>query len=415
MSAVPALLRALWVAFWLCLPLGLAGAAERPVQVADNSRLLPSPETLIARTLEAIRANQLDEALREVDKAIAIRPDFKLAHLIKGDLLLARSKPLPTLGAAPVRGSEQSLSDLREEARLRLLRYIDQPGADLLPGNLLQFAPGQRFVLLADTSRARLYLFENVNGEPHLRRDYYLTIGRNGADKRIEGDKRTPIGVYSLAGPLPRRQLGDLYGIGAFPLSYPNEWDRLQGRNGHGIWLHGTPSDTYNRAPRASDGCLVLTNPDLGELGKWVTPGTPIVISERVEWLDRNAWNDLRLSLLNALTAWRQAWENRDVEQFLGHYASSFLQGPGRAWAEGKRRNLSDKSWIRVSLSDTSLFLYRYGNDTMAVTAFQQDYASDKFSDASRKRLYLRQEGKDWRIVLEKAIDDEKQLASLSR
>lgn len=409
------MLRAFFLACCLGLSSVAAGAADRPVQVADNSRYLPSPDALIARTLEAIRSNQVDEALREVDKAIAARPDFKLAHLIKGDLLLARSKPLPTMGAASVKGSAQPLSDLREEARLRLLRYLEQPSPDVLPKNLLQFAPEHKFALLADTSRARLYLFENVNGEPRLRRDYYLTIGRNGADKRSEGDKKTPIGVYSLSGPLPRSQLGDLYGNGAFPISYPNEWDQVQGRNGHGIWLHGTPSDTYNRAPRASDGCLVLTNPDLDELGQWLKPGTPIVITERIEWLERKAWAELRQSLLDELAQWRQDWENRSAETFLRHYSNGFLQGAGRGWAESKRRNLSDKAWIRVALSDTSLYLYVYGNDSMVVTTFQQDYASDKFTDASRKRLYLRQEDNAWRIALEKSLDSEKRVASLTR
>ncbi|MBI5938587.1 MAG: L,D-transpeptidase family protein [Betaproteobacteria bacterium] len=409
------MLRNLWLAVGLCLLAGLAGAAERPVQLADNSRYLPSPDALIAQTLEAIRASRLDDALKEVDKAIAIRPDFKLAHLIKGDLLLARTKPLPTLGAATARGAEQPLSDLREEARLRLLRYLEQPGADLLPKNILQLAADQKYVLLADTSRARLYLFENVNGEPRLRRDYYLTIGRNGTDKRSEGDKRTPIGAYTITSQLPRDKLGDLYGDGAFPISYPNEWDQMQGRGGHGIWLHGTPSNTYNRAPRASDGCLVLTNPDLNELRQWMKPGTPIVISERVDWLERKTWSEHRQAMLDRLAQWRTDWESRDAEQFLRHYSNGFLQGAGKGWADSKRRNLTDKAWIRVALSDTNLYLYRYNNEDLAVAGFQQDYASDKFSDASRKRLYLRQENNEWRIALEKSIDGEKRVAALTR
>lgn len=407
-------LRKLWFAACLVLLTSPALAADRPVQLADNSRY--SPDALIAQTLEAIRASRMDDALKEVDKVIAIRPDFKLAHVIKGDLLLARSKPLPTLGAAPVKGSEQPLlSDLREEARVRLLRYLEQPGADLLPKNLLQLPADQKYVLLADASRARLYLFENIDGEPRQMRDYYLTIGRNGTDKRTEGDKRTPIGAYTITSQLPRNKLADLYGDGAFPISYPNEWDQMRGRGGHGIWLHGTPSNTYNRAPRASDGCLVLTNPDLTELGQWVKPGTPIVITERIEWLERKAWNDARKAMLDRLTQWRSDWEARNADRFLSHYSNSFLQGAGRGWAESKRRNLTDKAWIRVALSDTSLYLYREGNEDVVVTSFQQDYASDKFSDASRKRLYLRQENSDWRIALEKNIDGEKRVAVLTR
>ncbi|TCS72928.1 murein L,D-transpeptidase YafK [Sulfuritortus calidifontis] len=409
------MLRALLIFCAMLAWAGPAAAADRPVQLAalDGNRYLPSPDALIAKTLEAIRASRLDEALREVDRVIAIRPDFKLAHLIKGDLLLARARPLPTLGAVSKQGADQSLSDLREEARLRLLSYLDQPNPNLLPKNILQLAAGERYAILADTSRARLYLFENVDGEPRLVRDYYLTIGRNGTDKRAEGDKRTPIGVYTVTGQLPRDKLADLYGSGAFPISYPNEWDQAQGRGGHGIWLHGTPSNTYNRAPRASDGCLVLTNPDLTEIGQWLKPGTPFVITDRVEWLERERWLDQRQKLMDKLAHWKGDWENRDPEHFLKHYAPSFLQGQGKGWAEAKRRNLTDKTWIRVALSEMNLYLY--AGDEMAVAEFQQDYASDKLSDATRKRLYLKQDAGDWRIVLEKAVDDAKRVAGLAR
>lgn len=91
-----------------------------------------------------------------------------------------------------------------------------------------------------------------------------MTIGKNGTDKRVEGDKRTPMGVYQITEQLPRAGLADLYGDGAFPAAnYPNEWDRQQKRGGHGIWLHGVPSNTYSRPPRSSDGCVVAPIPDL--------------------------------------------------------------------------------------------------------------------------------------------------------
>ncbi len=44
--------------------------------------------------------------------------------------------------------------------------------------------------------------------------------------------------------------------------------------NGHGIWLHGTPSDTFSRPPKASDGCVVLANTDLDALAKNLQIGT---------------------------------------------------------------------------------------------------------------------------------------------
>jgi murein L,D-transpeptidase YafK len=381
--------------------------AQTPVVLAsaDAAHFLPSPDALIGKTLQDIRASRLDDALKEVDRVIAIRPDFKLAYLIKGDLLMARSRPLSGMGTmADKARDEQSLADLQEEARVRLLRYIDQPDPNLLPRQILQLAPHQRHVLLADASRARLYLFENVDGEPRLKRDFYMTIGRNGTDKKVEGDKRTPMGVYQIIQQLPRAQLADLYGDGAFPLNYPNEWDQVQGRGGHGIWLHGVPSDTYSRPPRSSEGCVVVTNPDLNEISQFIQVGvTPVVIVDRADWVDRDAWASSRAKLQAELAQWRQDWETREAARFLDHYAPEFLQGHGRGWAESKRRNIENKDWIKVDMRDVSLFIYPGGE--MAYAEFIQDYASDRLSSTARKRLYWKLLDGNWRIVLEKSED----------
>ena len=384
---------------------GTGHAAEPPLVVAaaDAHRYLPSPDALIGKTLQDIRASRLDDALKEVDRVISIRPDFKLAHLIRGDLLMARARPLAGVGAAAA-APAQSITDLRDEARVRLMRYIDQPDPSHLPRQILQLAPAQKYALLADASRARLYLFENVNGEPRLLRDYYMTIGKNGTDKRIEGDKKTPVGVYLVTEQLSRNKLADLYGAGAFPLNYPNDWDQAQGRSGHGIWLHGVPSDTYSRPPRSSDGCVVVTNPDLKELSNWVQVGvTPVVIADRADWVARQAWEDGRNELLAALAAWRADWEARDADRFLARYADAVVAADASAWAKAKRRNIIDKAWIRVQLQDVSLFLYPGGE--MAYAEFTQRYDSDKLSSLSRKRLYWRMENGQWRIALEKSLD----------
>jgi murein L,D-transpeptidase YafK len=368
-----------------------------------SSPSLSSPDSLISKALQDIRASRMEDALKEVNRAIAIRPDFKLAHLIRGDLLMARARPL--LGLGPVAKSpNQSLNDLRDEARVRLMRYIDQPDPDFLPRQILQLASSQKYALLADTSRARLYLFENVDGVPRLKSDYYMTIGKNGTDKRKEGDKRTPMGVYQIAEQLPRAGLADLYGDGAFPLNYPNEWDQSQKRGGHGIWLHGVPSNTYSRPPRSSDGCVVVANPDLKELSRWIKVGsTPVIITDRTDWVARESWEQSRDELLMQLNAWKSDWEARDPDRFLRHYSSAMTSGEGAAWAKDKRRNILEKDWIRVTLSDVSLFLYPGGE--MAYTEFNQRYSSDKLSSLSSKRIYWRQEKGAWRVALEKTQD----------
>jgi len=384
--------------------------SSQPIMLAsaDTSRLsLPSlslsPDSLISKAIQDIRASRLDDALREVNRAIALRPDFKLAHLIRGDLLLARARPISGLGGGS-KANKQSLTDLREEARVRLLRYIDQPGPDLFPRQILQLAPEQKYALLADTSRARLYLIENINGEPHLKSDFYMTIGKNGTDKRVEGDKRTPMGVYQITDQLPRASLADLYGDGAYPLNYPNDWDRLHKRGGHGIWLHGVPSNTYSRPPRSSDGCVVVANPDLKELARWIKVGsTPVIITERTEWVSREEWQRSRDNMLGRLHAWREDWETRDPDRFLRNYSHSMIKSESSNWARDKRRNILDKEWIRVELSDINLFLF--DNGEMAYADFTQRYESNKLASTSSKRLYWKLEQGAWRVALEKAQD----------
>lgn len=375
---------------------------------ADTTRFLSapaisSPDSLISKALQDIRASRMDDALKEVNRAIALRPDFKLAHLIRGDLLMARARPLLGLGAV-AKAPNQPLDDLRDEARVRLMRYIDQPDPDFLPRQILQLAPSQKYALLADTSRARLYLFENVDGVPRLKSDFYMTIGKNGTGKRIEGDKRTPMGVYQIAEQLPRAGLADLYGDGAFPLNYPNEWDQAQKRGGHGIWLHGVPSNTYSRPPRSSDGCVVVANPDLKELTRWIKVGsTPVIITDRTDWVPRESWEQSRDDLLAQLYAWKNDWEARDPDRLLRHYSSAMISGENSTWAKDKRRNILEKEWIRIALSDVGLFLYPGGD--MAYTEFTQRYSSDKLSSLANKRLYWRQEKGVWRVALEKAQD----------
>lgn len=292
-------MRRLFLLLFALLLSPLASAAEGTGQL-----LAPTPDQLLAESLQALRTGHTEAALKNLDHLLAHYPDFRLAHLVKADLLLARSQPIGRFGAGIHNKEENELSDLRDEARMRFMRYLDQPDPGLMPLPILQLAPGQTHALLADASRARLYLFENDHGTPRLVRDFYMTIGRQGLDKRLEGDRKTPVGVYQIQSQLSRRKLPRYYGAGAFTLNYPNMWDRLNKRLGHGIWIHGVPPGTYSRAPRASDGCLVISNPDFETLRTYLKPGnTPVVIAERVEWTDLATWESRRKALLEALSA----------------------------------------------------------------------------------------------------------------
>ncbi len=126
------------------------------------------PEAQLFRTLHEVGNKRLDVAVAEVDKIISAYPNFRLAHLIKGDLLLARARPLTTVGNAPGAPLDR-LEELREEARARLARIQYPRPVDLVPRYLVQMQPEQQYALVIDTAKSTLYVFENRGGEASRR------------------------------------------------------------------------------------------------------------------------------------------------------------------------------------------------------------------------------------------------------
>ncbi|MDR3392025.1 MAG: L,D-transpeptidase family protein [Sulfuriferula sp.] len=358
-------------------------------------------ESLLAQTLLSIQQNRLDVAIKQVENLIHLHPDFRLAQLIHGDLLLARAQPLTTIGN--VNAPATKLNDLRDEARVRLNSYLERPTVGTVPEQLLQLDPSIPAAIVVDTSKSRLYVFKNQNGELSNVADFYVTIGRNGAEKTREGDGRTPLGVYYITRKLEGNKLPDLYGSFAFPLNFPNDWDQKQGNFGHGIWLHGTVSSTYSRPPKASDGCVVLTNNDLDELGKYLTPGvTPVVITGHIKWVAPQSAEADKDALMRQVEAWRHDWESRNTDHFLRHYAANFTANGTKFsdWAAAKRRTNQSKTWINVDLSRISMFEYP-GQKRMYMVSFEQTYRSNNLNNVMHKRQYWVQQNGTWKIVAE--------------
>jgi murein L,D-transpeptidase YafK len=266
--------------------------------------------------------------------------------------------------------------------------------------------PDQRYAIVVDTKRSRLYVYENDKangGRPRFVSDYYEVQGKLGAEKLAEGDKKTPVGVYHVTANLPKQKLADLYGSGAFPINYPNEWDQRQGRKGSGIWLHGTPSDTFARPPKASDGCVVLTNQDLDVVAKNLQVGlTPVIISNSIEWLSLDDWTKERTELNKSIDTWRADWESKDTDRYLKHYSKRFKSSDQSydQFSAHKKQVNAGKEWIKVKVDNISLFR-NPGKEEVVVVTFDQDYRSNNLSNVMKKRQYwLREDGK-WKIIYE--------------
>ena len=316
---------------------------------------------------------------------------------------MAQGQHLEAFGSADGNPTE-AVKDLQAEARARIERYFSKQNLDKLPSLLLAPNELQSHVIVVDTDKSRLYLYKNTGGTLSYVADYYVTVGKNGIDKHAQGDKRTPIGVY-FAGQKLTQPLADIYGDAAYPLNYPNEWDALHNRSGSGIWLHGTPSNTYSRPPRASDGCVVLANQDLKALAPILQTGkTPVIITSNLQWLDAdNDTSSEKQTLQTAMDNWLADWKSQDTPKYLSHYSRDFSSSGinYQQWSEHKYQVQASKPKVSISLSDVSMFAYPDADKKLVVVDFVQSFTSPALSNKMQKRQYWIQENNTWKIIYE--------------
>lgn len=374
-------------------------------KATSDQGLTTHSESLLLNAVENINNNHTEQAIIDLRQLIKVNPDFKAAQLMYADLMLARSQVITDFGNIP-NASFERITALRDEVQARWRNHTSPVDRNKIPSSLIQLASKQDHVIVVDSSRSRLFLFKNQKGSPTLIKDFYVTIGKNGTGKDVEGDQRTPVGVYFVTGFINPDELPDLYGDGAFPINYPNAWDQRHGRTGYGIWLHGTPSRTYSRPPRDSNGCVIVSNQDLNVLMPFVKKGdTPVIIAESIDWVSKQEWESRRGNYEMFVETWRKDWESRDVNLYLRHYSKEY-SGLGKdynSWVEYKRRVNPSKKFIKVNLTNRSMFLYP-GEAQLMVVTFVQDYSSDNFRRKFTKRQYWRMEDDgQWRIVYEGA------------
>ena len=353
-------------------------------------------------------------ALQQLNELTQLMPDFHLTYLIHSDILAARSNHIAMAGKLPMRMDndkdiQMQLNALKQEAWARLHAHLQAVDPNKVPLALLQLDRNTPRALLVDKSQHRLYVFERQDQDqpPQLVRDFYTSTGKLEGNKKKSGDLRTPEGVYFITSYIPDEKLPDKYGIGAFPMDYPNALDQHQGKTGDGIWLHGTDRIYYSRPPLDSEGCVVLTNLDPKAVNPFINIGvTPIIIADKLTWVDRQNWLQNRNDIMTALNSWRSDWESLNVDRYLGHYAADFWNDAFnlKRWKEHKSRVNQGKTYQKVKLDDISLFSYPVtspSGENLVLASFRQAYQSNNFSSETRKRLFLEQHNGKWQILYE--------------
>ena len=347
------------------------------------------------------------QALPLAERLVREHPNFQLAQLVYGDLLTAQLGPVRTMGNVPdttAKAAAQQLVDLRKESQLRLQALRDRPAAGLIPSQLTNLSSQNKHVIAIDTSRARLYLFENSTTGLKLLNDYYISVGKSGIEKTAEGDLRTPLGVYFVTSNLDPKSLKDFYGSGALPINYPNQLDMKRGKTGSGIWLHGSPPAQFSRAPLATDGCVVLANPDLERIIRTVrVRTTPVVIAQSLKWVAPQTIKADNKPFEDAFRGWQSAKSSGDMSRLMTWYSSDFIShGKTLAqWAPALQAELKKLDGRNIELKDVSYLRWTDANDTMVVTFGELAQGA---KTGQTKRQYWMRQGDQWKIFFEGII-----------
>ena len=382
-------------------------AEEKKEQLKNPTRDIKTVESLLIKSLELISNEQLDQASKIIDELIVLAPNFKLAHLIRGDILTAYSMSINNFGGSAIEINSEKVKELKKEAQRRIKGYLISNKDISLPKFNILPAKKDKYLIYVDMDSSRLFVFQNMNGKYFYMSDYYVSIGKNGYGKRFEGDKKTPFGTYFIQKKI-QRQLIDFYGDGAYPLNYPNKFDKINNFTGSGIWIHGTPKSTYSRPPEASDGCIVLSNKDLVEIKNILnTIGTPIILSNlsitKLSLRKEENIKEDQKQILNSIKNWKESWVSANYNEYINFYSPKAIYNNSeyRKWTRAKKNVFNKSKNIQISLNDISIYEYPSETEELRLVIFNQDYRSNLITNKTKKKQLWKVENEKWKIIYE--------------
>ena len=265
--------------------------------------------------------------------------------------------------------------------------------AEQVPAWLLRLPESTTTVFVAETDTSSLHRFVR-NGDAVTKAGQdYMSIGKGGTGKRRSGDQRTPLGIYFVTEQLDTTRLHEKYGATAFPLDYPNAWDRRHGRTGDGIWVHGVDPNGGARPPLDTDGCIALPNERLLALEDMFEPNvTPVLVGTQLEWAEADTVAERRAALQGAVERWARALEEGDMFAWLQAYDDAFVHWDMTRdeWTAFALQTVGERPIERVTVTDL-LLLADPVEDGLYLSRFRLTVAEQDGREVnSIRRMYWR-------------------------
>lgn len=255
-------------------------------------------------------------------------------------------------------------------------------------------------LLTCNKKDASLHYFKrDKEGTFHKENSFKALTGKMNGDKQEEGDNRTPIGIYRLTKKLDK--LDPFYGPLAFVTSYPNLYDKVRGKDGSGIWIHGVPDNRTRE--KYTKGCIALENDDIRCLeDKLDFKNTWLVIDNTANF---NVTKETLASILSQLFSWRFAWLNSHIHDYLSFYDNSFIRYDGMrypAFKKYKTRIFKKNEKKEIFFTHINIIPYPGDKKNLFMISFHEKYHTSSYNFEGEKELIALQNNDQLKILAER-------------
>lgn len=254
-------------------------------------------------------------------------------------------------------------------------------------------------ILICTKDMQDIQMYNNGKTKNKLLFEHEVFTGEKSGAKQSEGDLKTPIGVYKFTQRLTK--LDEFYGPVALVTSYPNNFDKLQGKTGSGIWIHGLPQNQI-REP-FTKGCIALDNKQLTTLNNQIDIKKSILIIKEKKRL--NISKNTISNILSQIFSWKQAWQLSDIDKYLSFYSQEFKKSNGtglKRFKKYKKRVFAKNEEKSIIFTKINIIPYpnNLNKNMFKITLFEK-YKAPSYKFTGNKELYIEIKDNKIRILHE--------------
>jgi murein L,D-transpeptidase YafK len=270
-----------------------------------------------------------------------------------------------------------------------------------LPCNLFFHNSSIKHIILIDKSKKTLYLFKVNNDLPKIILKFdNILLGENPGDKMIEGDKKTPEGIYQITSFIPPHKLHSRYGAGAFTLNYPNILDKKNGKTGYGIWIHGF-DESKNKT--STKGCIALKNDPIKQLKKYSIIKSFVIITDKTDFIDFNEYQKKKNNLMKYINNYLNILKHGEIKKLSKLIDDNFIDSYGQnkeEYLKTMRKLIKENELDNAKINDIAFLFKNLRNGMLNFKLILK-------TKSYQKNLFIKFEDSKFIIMAEKSMETE--------